>query len=424
MSAHEQSTDQNRARVPSRDGVRTELITDPSEVRAVAEQVAASGQLLLDIEFVSESRYIPELSLVQVGWGSADAPNVVAIDFLSVGEPGIRPLLELVQRPDIETVAHAARQDLGLLCTRYQVRARNLIDTQVAALFCGLGEQIGYASLVRQVCGVKLDKSSQFTDWLARPVSADKLRYALDDVLYLPRVWTELSARLRAAGRESWAREESQRMADAVQPPPAPDVAYLEVKGWRGLRGSQLGSLQALADWRQRLAMDENLPLSWVLPDRAMIDLCRNRARDARGLRRVRGIGDGTVRKHGEAILQKLTDGARTEPPAPVDTGKPTLSARANVWAAIVTKIAQARALDHQLPHHLVVGKSDAERLAAWFDERDESAESEPDIPLLTGWRRQIAGQVALGWLRGEFALTADAGPGGLNLRPCAKPNE
>lgn len=391
------------------------LVVEPERVADIAAAIRATGRMAFDVEFVSEGRYIPELSLLQVGWGDVAEPHVAAIDFLAVGERAIKPIFALIEDSAVETIAHAARQDLGLLRTRYGVRAHHLVDTQVVAMFCGLGEQIGYASLVRELLGVKVDKSSQFTDWLKRPVSATKLRYALGDVFHLPRVWAELLARLQAAGRESWAREESQRMADAIQPPPEPDVAYLEVKGWRGLRGSQLGSLQAVAAWRQRHAVAENLPLSWVLPDRAMVDLCRNRARNPRALRAVRGVGDGTVRKHGEDILQHIAEGARAEPPVIEDSGKPTLSARASLWAAIVTRIAHACALDMNLPPHLVIGKGEVERLAAWYDLGSQGPE--PDIALLSGWRRTVAGDMGLGWLRGDIELRAADSPGGLALR-------
>ena len=36
----------------------------------------------------------------------------------------------------------------------------------------GFGEQIAYDALVRQMLKIDLDKSSRFTDWARRPLSA------------------------------------------------------------------------------------------------------------------------------------------------------------------------------------------------------------------------------------------------------------
>ena len=44
-------------------------------------------------------------------------------------------------------------------------------DTQVAAMVCGYGDQVGYETLVRQIARAAIDKSSRFTDWSRRPLS-------------------------------------------------------------------------------------------------------------------------------------------------------------------------------------------------------------------------------------------------------------
>ena len=46
-----------------------------------------------------------------------------------------------------------------------------LFDTQVAAMVCGFGEQVGYETLVRKIAKQSLDKTSRFTDWSRRPLT-------------------------------------------------------------------------------------------------------------------------------------------------------------------------------------------------------------------------------------------------------------
>ncbi len=381
------------------------VITSVERVAEIAAEIAAFGMMAMDIEFVSEGRFIPELALLQVAWGRGEEVRVAAIDFLAVGRAGIEPIFDLIRRPDIHIIAHSARQDLGLLALRYQVYVRSFWDTQIAAAFVGVGDQIGYGKLVERLLGIKLDKGSQFTAWLKRPLSARQIRYALDDVRYLPPVWTELSRRLSERARLAWVAEESARLAVSVGPLPEPDEAYREVKGWRGLRGAQLGSLRELAGWRLTEALATNKPLSWVLPARAMVDLCRNGARSERDLRAVRGIGDGITRRHGKVILEKIAAGAARPPPEEYQPNRPGLSVRAQVWAQVIVSLVQARCNAAKLAPRFVLTRADAEELAAWFDGGDPAVE--PDIDLLRGWRREFAGESALAWLRGDKVIAA-----------------
>lgn len=386
---------------------------DSRAVRDLAARIAQTGRLAFDIEFVSEARFIPELSLVQVAWGDDDAPEIAIIDCVAA-DPA--PLLELVASDAVETVAHSARQDLGLLAARYGVTARGFWDTQIAAAFAGIAEQIGYGKLVQELAGVTLDKGAQFTAWLERPLSPRQLRYAADDVRYLPRVWSLLRDRLAALGRLSWVGEESARLAAGAMPYGPADEAYRGIKGRGGLEGRALTRLRALAAWRQEQALDENKPLSWVLPDRAMIELSRRGARGSRELLAIPGIGGGIARRYGEPILRCLA-GAEQDRPPPAELAGTPLDPRAQVRAAVVHALVQALCADAGIAARFVGTRADAEALVAWHEANLGAGAEEPDLPLLSGWRRELAGAAALAWLRGGAAVACSPdGSGGLTL--------
>ena len=210
------------------------LVTTEDGVAAVAEGIRAAGAFTLDLEFVPENRYVPDLGLVQVGWdsgGGIDALEVAAIDPLAV-DPS--PVLTLVGDEAIETITHAAQGDLAILAHRFSVHARSLWDTQIAAAFLGYGDQIGYAPLVESTIGVHLEKGSQYTEWLQRPLTDEQLVYALDDVRYLGAIWAQQRAALTADGRLQPVLEECDRLADAASNRPPPEEAYRRVKGWSG----------------------------------------------------------------------------------------------------------------------------------------------------------------------------------------------
>lgn len=368
-------------------------ITSPAEIAEIAAAVRREGRLYFDLEFVSDGRYVPELALIQVAWGDADRPRVAAVDPLAA-DP--RPLLELVVDPAVETVLHSGQADLSLLASRFEIEARAVADTQIAAALLGLGDQLGYAALVELLLGVTLDKTHQFTAWTRRPLDPEQLRYALDDVRYLPALWRELAARLDARGRRRWVAEESAALAQSAVRRPEPEEAYRRLRGWDRLKPRARAALRATAAWREREALATNTPPRWLIQDKPLLDAARRLPRDERELLAVPGIGRGTVGRYGEAILAALARGAG-EPPPEAPPSQP-LTKRAKALAGAVSAAIQERCREEEVASRFVATRNDVETLVRWWLARDGSGGEapEPDLPLLAGWRREVAGRAAL----------------------------
>jgi ribonuclease D len=396
--------------IPARHQDLPPLIDDDAAVRAVAGRIADSGRMVFDVEFASDGRFLAELSLVQVAWGEPHAPEVALVDCLAVDPT---PILALVGSDAVESVAHAARQDLAILAARFGITARAFWDTQIAAAFTGMAEQIGYGKLVQALLAVELDKGAQYTAWLERPLSPAQHRYAVDDVRYLTRVWAMLRARLEELGRLDWVGEESQRLADNAMPYGPAEQAYLGIKGRGKLDGRGLARLRALAAWRQERALAQNLPLSWILPEPAMLELARRGASNARDLRAIAGIGGSIVQRYGDGIIECLARAWQTAPPQPEPEG-PQLDARAQMRAAVVHALIQARSEQAGIAARFVGTRADAEALVAWHAGGTASGAAGQPLPLLSGWRRTLVGGDALAWLRGEVAVACapDRGAG------------
>ena len=390
------------------DGV---LATTARELNEIVERVREAGSLAFDLEFVPEGRYIPELALVQVAWGNPDEPELAAIDPLEVD---VAPFAELVADEGIETIAHAAQADLAILAGSYETQGRAVIDTQIAAAFAGYGDQIGYAALVQSTLGVRLHKGSQYTEWLRRPLSRKQLAYALDDVRYLGRVWGELRARLEGE-RLAWAIEECERLAATAWRRPTPGESYRRVKGWSRLNARERGALRELAAWREREALRANRPPSRVLNDRSMLELARTGATSEDGLRAVRGVDEGVVRRHGRRLLTAIEEGAANPPER--EPSRAPLAPAGDVWAAALHGLVRALALEAGVAPRFLGPRSEIEAVVRWWIEGDR--EAPPPLPLLDGWRGRLAGDAILAWLGGEAALVADpASEAGVRLEP------
>lgn len=377
------------------------VITDSAAVAELASVLRRAGAFALDLEFVSESRYVPEICLAQIAWGDPESPEVAALDPLAAD---LRPVLELVADPEVEVVFHAAQADLALLSQRLGIAGHNVYDTQIAAAFLGLGDQIGYASLIASLLEVELDKGAQFTDWCRRPLSEEQLRYALDDVRYLAAAWPRLRRRLEAEGRLAWVEEETERLAATAANRTPPEEMYLRVKGGNRLRGREQGVLQALAEWRERTALAENRPPSWILQDRSLIEVARRAPADSAALSSIRGVKDGSVHRYGRDILQAVREGKQRQP----DRGprlRP-LPDKAKGWTVLLAGLVTARAKESGVAPRFVATRDDVERLVRWWIEGDR--DREPEVAVLTGWRRELAGEALLAWLRGRTAIAID----------------
>lgn len=378
------------------------LVTTSEVVGEIAQVLQAAGSFALDLEFMSEERYVPELALVQVAWQTEAGPVAAAIDPLAVD---IRPIAELVEDPSITTILHSGQADLSLLGARFGVAGRCIVDTQVAAAFLGMGEQVGYAPFIQRTLGLTVDKGGQFTEWLRRPLSADQLRYALDDVLHLLPAWTSVERELRERGRLDWVNEECARFAAGWSERIPPELMYRRVSGWATLRPRQQGALRNVAAWREREALALNRPPSRFIADRTMLELARRPPRSVEGFSDVRGMSDGVARRYGSAIIEALHDGEQDPPPT--ELMPKSLPPAAQAWAGVLGGLVQAHCRDADIAARFVASRSDLEAVALWWFDGDRDVA--PEVPLLHGWRRELAGEVVLSWLRGSMALLADA---------------
>ncbi len=385
------------AEYPVTEASQNEIISDSSAIAEIGARIAASGQFAMDLEFMSADRYIPDLALVQLAWQEDGALQMVLVEGASAE---LGPIFEQVESDSVLLIAHGAKQDLSLLAMRYQVRAGAFIDTQIAAAFAGIAEQIGYANLVDALMGKRLDKGSQFTDWMRRPLSDKQLRYALDDVRYLGPVWEELRVRLDRHQRRPWAEEESRVMADSAAVRRPSSDAYKSIGGAASLKGASLGALQALAAWRDELAVSDNLPPSWIIADGPAVEACRRKSKSEQDLKKLRGIGAGTVKKYGEQILEAISRGRQNAVAVPAK--KNSLPPVGQAQAAVVTAMVTGRATEIGVAPRAIAAKADSEALV-----RHAQGEA-VECKLLQGWRSEVVGTMALRWLRGEAALLAD----------------
>ena len=242
------------------------VITRTADLPALIEPLAQASFVALDTEFLRERTYFAKLCLVQLAFNDTAA----AVDPLGVE---LDPLLNRLYEPNLLKVLHAARQDLELFYDLRGAVPGPVFDTQIAAAFLGLDEQIGYGALVQQELGVILSKAHTRTDWSARPLSTEQLQYAHDDVHYLHALYPRLRERLEKLKRLAWAEEDCAALSESALYANTTDRIHLRIKQGQQLSLSAQKALRALAVWREEKARARNLPRGWVARDADLMTL-------------------------------------------------------------------------------------------------------------------------------------------------------
>ena len=389
------------------------LIDDADEVAKIAAAIAESPLAAFDLEFLAQDRLVPTLCVVQVAWldkhvrlDVAAAPIVAARPHTALVDPlvvDVRPILGvLAAHPRV--VAHAPRQDLGLLATRFGLAIPQIADTQVMAAFAGIGDQVGFASLANDLLGLSLGKELQWTDWAQRPLSDAQLAYAESDVLHLPALYALLRDRL--GPRFPWALAESTQVAaDALAASQVtPETAWRQLST-RGLDTPAMAALIELAAWRHRTAIALDRPLGQVLNEKLLIDLARNRPSESGGVRALKGLS--SIAKSRADEIASAIAGAKPDAVPPRIASKGSPSIRAQRWAEILLAIVQVVAEQSGVAARLLATRSDAEEFARTVDEGGVAAAQ--SLPALSTWRREVLGEVWLAWLAGQLVLAGDA---------------
>ncbi len=391
------------------------------DVRGAAELARASGRLGIDTEFMSEGRYRALLCLTQIAVDDSSGADGVRILLIDGLDPAVEvaPLAQALADPEIEVILHAGRQDVAILRRAWRTELTNLFDTQIAAGFTGGSAQAGYGNLLGAVLGRRVGKTASYTRWDARPLTAEQLRYAAEDVAHLLELTDALQRRLRGTGRLEWAREECRRLESATDERD-PYAVWERLPRVGQLDPRSRAVARELAAWRERTASREDRPVGSVLADQTLVELAKRHPTSVAGLEHIRGLHPSNIKRRGEAILEAIAIGQQAPaiPREPVrgdsDPGDAPL-------IALAEALLRARALDAGLAYELIASRAELEQIVG----AARRGEPEPDVRTLTGWRRELVGADVEDLLTGRSGIAVGpdrrlvmdarpgAGPGG-----------
>lgn len=367
------------------------LYVDNSEkLQKLCESIKNAPLLILDTEFVREKTYRAKLCLIQI----ATDDIIACVDPIALND--ISPLMDIIHDKNKLKILHAARQDYEIFYDLDNKLPEPLFDSQLAASLLGYGEQVGYATLVNKVLGVQLDKAHTRTDWSKRPLSEAQIQYASDDVYYLRQLYPILKNKLIEQGRENWLDDEFNALCQPELFITHPEDAWNKVKGVNRLRPRQLAAAKNIAQWREEMAIQKDQPRRWVLADDILLAVAQLLPKNISQLESIVNIKKATIENSGKNILEcveKALELNESELPSTIKSKR--LTADQEIIADLLMTQLKLVANEQNISPANIANRKMVEKIIY----------GETDIPLLKGWRYQLAGKKLQSLLSGEFSL-------------------
>jgi ribonuclease D len=370
-----------------------QIITTTPALSAFCERLSSEDFVTVDTEFMREHTFWPILCLIQIAGETEEA----IIDPMAKGLD-LAPFYTLMANEAVLKVFHAARQDVEIFVAAAGDTPKPLFDTQVAAMVCGFGDQVGYEALVRKLAGEQIDKSSRFTDWSRRPLSDKQLKYALSDVTHLRVVYEKLKAMLQRNGRASWLSEEMAIIASADTYRSHPEEAWKRLK-FRPRNARQLGIAIAVARWREERAQTKNMPRQRIVKDDAIIEIATQAPADKAALSKLRALPKGLAEGGlGDEILKAIETGIamRKEDLPELEPQKGPQPEGASAIADILKLGLKVVAERENIAPRLIANAADLEEMAGNGGEH---------MQMMHGWRRELFGNIADGLKQGKLMI-------------------
>jgi ribonuclease D len=373
-------------------------ITEQSALEDLCGRLAEAEFVCVDTEFHRETTYWPELCLIQ-----ASAPGVEGLIDPRAEDLDIGPFLNLIASDRQTKVFHAARQDIEIFNRLIGHPPGPVFDTQIAAMALGFGDSISYDNLVQRVLKKQIDKSSQFTDWMRRPLSQKQLIYALGDVTHLRDIYLRMRDELDRTGRLPWVREEMSDLENPETYDTDPMNAWQRLK-LRMPKKDYAAIVVAVAAWRERVAQELDKPRRRILKDDAIQEIAAQKPRTEEDYAQLRAVPSGFIRsKHGQGLLEAVRAAIDAPDTYAPEIVRQTQNAQIPAGAPELLKVLLKHVSDeNDVVPRLIANSADIDRIA-----RGETSE---DIAAMTGWRYEMFGKKAIALLSGKLAVSFEGG--------------
>ncbi len=259
-----------------------QIIDNQKNFDEICKKLANKPVIYIDTEFDRRKTYYAKLCLVQI----ASKEDRIIIDILLIDD--LTALKNLLANNKVLKVFHAPEQDFDIFFHLFHKLPVNVFDTQLAAGVVGMEDVIGYSRLCKMLLNVNIDKTMQQANWQGRPLSNELINYAIKDVEYLIPLHRELSKTI--SDRNLWDTyiSRSKKLLNVNNYKICPEnfikKMYLNAPPPPDKFKDKLLQFVLL---REECAQDADLPRSFCISDKNLIQLCKNLPTNEKELSRL-----------------------------------------------------------------------------------------------------------------------------------------
>lgn len=369
-----------------------QLIESDQALADLLSNAADCTAVMVDTEFMRRNTFFPQVALVQLCFDQGAAAGTAwLIDPLTLTDT--TPLVRLFADQNVIKVLHSASEDLEVFQRWLGVLPQPLFDTQRAAALVGLDFGLGYRGMVLQLCGEDLPKGETRSDWLQRPLTESQCHYAAQDVIWLLDAYATISRRCHEQQRFQWVLEDGEAACDSL----ASNAGsyFRRIKGAWKLDAGQLATLIAVSDWREQTAREKDKPRSWIIDDKACLQLAQSAPANMADLRSKVELHPSALRRYGEKLLDLLSAVAEAGQQDLPDKLPGPLNGAQREQVKALKQRAETIARELGVAPQMLASGKDFEALV-----RGE----EPEPMLWQGWRQQQVIEPLKSLVRGDAA--------------------
>jgi len=244
-----------------------QLLANPKKIQAFLNDLKDSNHISIDIEFMRRNTYFPEPCVMQISNGKIHSCIDLALEI------DYKELLCELFFSNKLIIFHSCRQDLEIIYMLFGKIPKNIFDTQIAASFLGYKFQIGYAELMKEIFNIEINKSEKMTNWKKRPLTNNQIQYALNDVIHLNDLYHFLNKQLVETKKIDYFQEEIKNFIEDVDWEPQIENSWKRIRSIKSLDKITKKIAKAIATWREKKAIELNIPRNWILAEKSIIEL-------------------------------------------------------------------------------------------------------------------------------------------------------
>jgi ribonuclease D len=284
-----------------------EIIDTFDDLKNLARTIKNEKTIGVDLEADSMYHFKEKVCLIQLATRNINA----VIDPLQIED--LSPLKPIFKNRELRKIFHGADYDVRSLYRDFNISINNLFDTELASRFLGYSET-SLEAVLKNKFDVALDKKFQRKDWSKRPLPKEMISYAAKDARYLLPLAKELTEELIKSGRQRWVQEECDYLSKVRANADGTGSLYLSFKGAGKLDSRSLAVLEALLQYRRKMAQKKDRPLFRIFGSRSLLDLAEKKPLNPEQLEKTRALSSKQISMYGRGVLTAIKQAMQIEP--------------------------------------------------------------------------------------------------------------